>query len=178
MFKNTINAVRKFNAPVTTLADDYIKYIRTSLDRRFDIMDSLFGPWSVSNDLLDIDMGTRSSSTPPYDVHFIDGTYRIDVALAGFSKDQISVKVLEDKILQIVAEDKSVEEEPVENSVKNNVKVFHKKLSFSRKELRFSISKDSEIHDVTFENGLLTVNVTPPSKKIEQASKERLIKIE
>lgn len=177
MFKNTTNVVKKFNAPVTTLADNYIQNVQKSLDRRFDLMDSLFngiGSWALSSDF---DMDQNTPSTPPYDVHLVDGTYRIDVALAGFSKDQITIKVLEDKILQIIAENKS-EEEPLEVGPKAKVKAFHKKLSFTKKELRFTISKNSDVHDVTFENGLLTVNVTPPNKKIEPTPKERLVKIE
>jgi len=109
-------------------------------------------------------------SSAPYDISIKDGIYKIDVALAGFSKDQITVKILQDKILQIVAEMNEVDE-------KNDTKFIHKKLSFSTKELRFNIEKDSEVHDVTFENGLLTVFVTPPNKTLKNKSNEKLITI-
>jgi HSP20 family molecular chaperone IbpA len=176
MLKNASNVVKKFNAPVTKIADHYMQNVQKSLDRRFDLMDSLFngvGSWTLADDVF----GMLTENAPPYDVHLIDGTYRIDVALAGFSKEQISIKVLEDKVLQIIAENKEVDEE---ETVKpdSKVKALHKKLSFTKKEVRFSISKNSDIHDVTFENGLLTVNVTPPNKKVEPIPKERLVKIE
>lgn len=126
-----------------------------------DLFDSLF------YDLFNTDV--RGSSAP-YDVSVKDNVYRIDVALAGFTKEQITVKVLQDKILQILAKAK-------ENDERSGSGFIHKKLSFTTKELQFNIQKNSEIHDVKFENGLLTVKVTPPNRSLENKPNEKLIAI-
>ncbi len=127
-----------------------------------DLFDSFFYDLFSNTDV-------RGSSAP-YDVSVKDNVYRIDVALAGFTKEQITVKVLQDKILQILATAKETDE-------RSGSGFIHKKLSFTTKELQFNIQKNSEIHDVKFENGLLTVKVTPPNKSLENKPNEKLIAI-
>jgi len=106
---------------------------------------------------------TAANSYPPYDIVKTGSlTYDIQVALAGYSKKDISVN-FEDKILKIESV-KSKEEKEVED----NDGVLHKgiaKRSFSK---GFTIADDVEVKGAELKDGLLKVSlmkIVPDHKK-------------
>ena len=106
---------------------------------------------------------TAANSYPPYDIVKTGSlTYDIQVALAGYSKKDISVN-FEDNILKIESV-KSKEEKEVED----NNGVLHKgiaKRSFSK---GFTIADDVEIKGAELKDGLLKVfleKIVPDHKK-------------
>ena len=106
---------------------------------------------------------TAANSYPPYDIVKTGSlTYDIQVALAGYSKKDISVN-FEDNILKIESV-KSKEEKEVED----NNGVLHKgiaKRSFSK---GFTIADDVEVKGAELKDGLLKVSlekIVPDHKK-------------
>ena len=106
---------------------------------------------------------TAANTYPPYDIVKTGSlTYDIQVALAGYSKKDISVN-FEDNILKIESV-KSKEEKEVED----NNGVLHKgiaKRSFSK---GFTIADDVEVKGAELKDGLLKVSlekIVPDHKK-------------
>ena len=106
---------------------------------------------------------TAANSYPPYDIVKTGSlTYDIQVALAGYSKKDISVN-FEDNILKIESV-KSKQEKEVED----NNGVLHKgiaKRSFSK---GFTIADDVEVKGAELKDGLLKVSmerIIPEHKK-------------
>lgn len=100
----------------------------------------------------------EAQSYPPYNlVQINEDESRLELALAGFSKDD--VKVYTERGSLVVEGNRSNEDDRT---------YVHRGLaqrSFTRK---WDISEDTEVSEVTFENGLLTVvlsRVVPESRK-------------
>ncbi len=100
----------------------------------------------------------EAQSYPPYNlVQVNEDESRLELALAGFSKDE--VKVYTERGSLVVEGSKSNEDDRT---------YVHRGLaqrSFTRK---WDISEDTEVSEVTFENGLLVVvlsRVVPESRK-------------
>ena len=109
-----------------------------------------------------------SSNYPPYNIKRVSDTeYRIEVALAGYSKDDIEVE-LKDSTLTVrnKATDKTINE-------KGN-DVIHKGISTRQFERSFTISEDIKVKDVELKNGLLVIEL---ERIIPNEKKPRLIDI-
>tara|TARA_B100001996_G_scaffold210747_1_gene161750 strand:+ start:681 stop:1127 length:447 start_codon:yes stop_codon:yes gene_type:complete len=92
---------------------------------------------------------TRTQTNyPPYNIVKKSETeWRIEIALAGFSKDEIEVST-ETNVLEVRS--KSVKEAPDDEFIHRGVAA----RSFTR---GFNLSDDVEVTETTFCNGLLTV---------------------
>ena len=103
-----------------------------------------------------------SSNYPPYNIKRINDTdYRIEVALAGYSKDDIEVEL---KCSALTIRNKAKEQTIDE---KGNG-VIHKGISTRQFERAFTISEDIKVKDAELKNGLLTINferIIPDEKK-------------
>ena len=109
-----------------------------------------------------------STNYPPYNIKRVNDTdYRIEVALAGYSKDDIEVE-LKDSALTVrnKSKEKTVDE-------KGNG-VIHKGISTRQFERAFTISEDIKIKDAELKNGLLTIDL---ERIIPDEKKPRLIEI-
>lgn len=146
----------------TALTSKTFSTFPTIIHTLFDPLDvnTIFDEWP-----LDFKFGTDSC---PYDLEKTEYGFRVTVALAGFSKDEISVKINNDKILEIMAEKKT----DTENSNKTYI---HKKISYRNKKLTFPVVSGSEI-SASLKDGLLTVDVYNP-KKIEKKENVKVIDI-
>ena len=95
-------------------------------------------------------MGTANNAYPPYNlVQESNVKWRIEVALAGWSKDEIEVST-ESNILLIrskAAKSKGEEE------------YMHRGISTRTFARGFNLSDDVEIGDVAFNNGMLTIEL-------------------
>ena len=92
---------------------------------------------------------TTQQNYPPYNIiHVNNVESRLEIALAGFKKDEVNVYTEYGKLVVEGNKDK-----------KDDVDYAHQGLaqrSFSRS---WAISDDTEVRDVKFEDGLLTVTV-------------------
>ena len=105
-------------------------------------------------------MGTANNAYPPYNlVQESNVKWRIEVALAGWSKDEIEVST-ESNVLLIkskTAKSKGEEE------------YMHRGISTRTFARGFNLSDDVEIGDVAFNNGMLTIElkkVIPDHQKL------------
>ena len=109
-----------------------------------------------------------SSNYPPYNIKRVNDTdYRIEVALAGYSKNDIEVE-LKDNALTVrnKAKEQTIDE-------KGNG-VIHKGISTRQFERAFTISEDIKVKDAELKNGLLTIDL---ERIIPEEKKSRLIGI-
>jgi molecular chaperone IbpA len=106
---------------------------------------------------------TAANSYPPYDIVKTGSlTYDIQVALAGYSKKDISVS-FEDNILKIESV-KSKDEKEVED----NDGVLHKGIAKRNFMKHFTIADDVEVKGAELKDGLLKVSlekIVPDHKK-------------
>lgn len=99
-----------------------------------------------------------NTSFPPHNIVKVDDTtYRVELAIAGYSEDDISV-VIEDGKLKI-----SGKKDP-----EYDVSYIHKGIAFRDFQKEFVLGQDIEIGEAQLINGLLQVtlnHVIPESKK-------------
>ena len=109
-----------------------------------------------------------SSNYPPYNIKRVNDTdYRIEVALAGYSKEDIEVE-LKDKTLIVrnKAKEQIIDEK--------NSGVIHKGISTRQFERTFTISEDIKVKEAELKNGLLIIDL---KRIIPDEKKPRLIEI-
>ena len=110
-----------------------------------------------------VDYGTtyETGGFPPYNIRKTDDfRHVIEIALAGFSKDEIEV-VLTDGILVVKSADLLADKDPNEGLVHKGIA----KRAFTRK---FTLADDIEIKDAKLKNGLLEIEleqIVPEHKK-------------
>ena len=131
----------------------------------FDI--NQFAPFTVGFDrvfdkLVDYEnTNYETGGFPPYNIRKTDDfKHVIELALAGFSKDEIEV-VLTDGVLEIKSADVMTDKDPNEGLVHKGIA----KRAFTRK---FTLADDIEIKDAKLENGLLRIDleqIVPEHKK-------------
>ena len=124
-------------------------------------------PYAVGFDRLFDQLASSSrvtNSYPPYDILKDDDyNFKIEMALAGFSKKDIEVEVAEN-LLTI----KSVREN---NQDSKNVYIGISYRKFTRE---FTIADDIEVKDAKLEDGLLTIKL---ERIVPDEKKPKLIKI-
>ena len=109
-----------------------------------------------------------STNYPPYNIKRVNDTdYRIEVALAGYDKDDIEVE-LKDSALTVRNKTKEQAIDEKGNGV------IHKGISTRQFERAFTISEDIKVKDAELKNGLLTIDL---ERIIPDEKKSRLIDI-
>jgi len=116
-------------------------------------LDSLFSR------LFDVDPGTSSSGYPPYNIKKTgEYAYQIEMALAGFSKDELQVEVADGTL--------SIKTVPSEKEEGNDF--LHRGIAKRQFSRRFTLSDDVVVKGADLYNGLLTIDlerVIPEEKK-------------
>ena len=137
----------------------------------FDI--NQFAPFTVGFDrVFDrlVDYGNTNYETggfPPYNIRKTDDfKHVIEIALAGFSKDEIEV-TLTDGVLVIKSADVMTDTDPNEGLVHKGIA----KRAFTRK---FTLADDIEIKDAKLKNGLLEIEL---EQIVPEHKKPRTIKV-
>ena len=131
-----------------------------------------FAPFTVGFDrVFDrlVDYGTTydTGGFPPYNIRKTDDfKHVIEIALAGFSKDEIEV-VLTDGVLVIKSADVMTDKDPNEGLVHKGIA----KRAFTRK---FTLADDIEIKDAKLKNGLLEIEL---EQIVPEHKKPRTIKV-
>ena len=109
-----------------------------------------------------------NSNYPPYNIRKLsDNDYKIEVALAGYSKDDIELG-LKDSTLTV----RNKTKEKVINDESNGV--IHKGISTRQFERSFTISEDIKVKNAELKNGLLNIDL---ERIIPDEKKPRLIDI-
>ena len=116
--------------------------------------------------LLDQPGLTEVETYPPYNIERLDETeYRISVAVAGFSTDDLKIEV-KGNSLEIIGEKKAVQEDKSE--------FLHRGIASRAFLRRFQIDDHVQVTGAALENGLLHVNL---QREIPEAKKPRLVPI-
>ena len=112
---------------------------------------------------------TMQSNYPPYNIRKTGkDNYAIEVALAGFSKNDVEVE-FEDNLL-------TVRTKPVSKSEENNVdeEIIHKGISQRQFARSFTIADDIKVNSAELKDGLLTISC---ERIIPEHKKKKLIEI-
>ena len=109
-----------------------------------------------------------NSNYPPYNIRKLsDNDYKIEVALAGHSKDDIELE-LKDNTLTV----RNKTKEKVVNDESNGV--IHKGISTRQFDRAFTISEDIKVKHAELKNGLLNIDL---ERIVPEEKKPRLISI-
>ena len=131
-----------------------------------------FAPFTVGFDrVFDrlVDYGTTydTGGFPPYNIRKTDDfKHVIEIALAGFSKDEIEV-VLTDGVLEIKSSELPATEKPKDDLIHKGIA----KRAFTRK---FTLADDIEIKDAKLINGLLLIDL---EQIVPEHKKPKIIKV-
>ena len=112
-----------------------------------------------------VDNNVNSTGFPPYNIQKVgDFKYQIDMALAGFSKDDIEVEVA-DGTLSVRSDKK---EEPEDEHT------YHRGISYRKFERKFTLADDLVVNSAKLENGMLTIDL---ERIVPEEKKPRLIEV-
>lgn len=110
----------------------------------------------------------KQSTYPPYNIELLDDDkYRVTMAVAGFSKDDVSIQV-EENTLTITGTKKAEAKESAER------KFLHKGISERSFERKFQLGDHVKVLAADMENGLLHIDM---ERVIPEAKKPRQIEI-
>ena len=144
MVRNTLSLIDNFNQ-LTPYA--------VGFDRMFDTLNRY------------VDNNVNSTGFPPYNIQKVgDYNYTIEMALAGFSKNDIEGEVAEGTLS--VRSDKK--EEPEDEFT------YHRGISYRKFERKFTLADDLVVNDAKLENGMLTVDL---ERIVPEEKKPRLIEV-
>ena len=127
-------------------------------------------PFSIRfDDMLGNGGLTMQSNYPPYNIRKAEkDNYAIEVALAGFNKNDVEVE-LEDNLLTVRT--KQVNKS---NEKSNDVEIIHKGISQRQFARLFTIAEDIKINGAELKDGLLTIAC---EKILPEYKKKKLIEI-
>mgnify|MGYP003966936279 FL=1 len=105
-----------------------------------------------------------STGFPPYNIRKGgDYTYTIEMALAGFGKEDITVELTENTLS--VRSDKKDESDEY---------TFHRGISYRKFDRKFTLADDIVVNSASLENGMLTIEL---ERIIPEEKKPRLIEV-
>jgi len=109
-----------------------------------------------------------STGFPPYNIRKGgDYTYAIEMALAGFSKDDIEIEVAEGLLtVRSVKEDSETNEE-------YDSKIY-RGISYRKFNRKFTLADDIVVKDASLENGMLEITL---ERIVPEAKKPRIIEV-
>ena len=114
--------------------------------------------------LSNVQLASRQTNYPPYDlVKLDDDSYKLSLAIAGFSKDDISVTVDNETLI--------VKGEIAET---NDAEVIHKGIAARKFTRTFALGEYMEVISATMEDGMLHIFV---ERQIPEEKKPKTIKV-
>jgi len=120
------------------------------------------------NRLLDNTLGSNEAAYPPYNIEKIsEDDYKITIALAGFSKDDLDVTI-DNSVLVISASSLQEKEDDVPD------RYLHRGIAKRSFERRFRLAETIRVIGADLENGLLTIDL---HREIPEHLKPRKIDI-
>ena len=116
-----------------------------------------------------VDNNATSTGFPPYNIRKEgDYNYVIELALAGFCKNDIEVEVA-DSTLSIRSTKK-----PLDEDVSSNEDTVYRGISYRKFERKFTLAEDVVVNEAKLENGMLILNL---ERVVPEEKKPRLIKV-
>ena len=116
-----------------------------------------------------VDNNATSTGFPPYNIRKEgDYNYVIELALAGFGKDDIEVEVA-DSTLSIRSTKK-----PLDEDVSSNEDTVYRGISYRKFERKFTLAEDVVVNDASLENGMLNITL---ERIVPEERKPKLIKV-
>lgn len=116
---------------------------------------------------------TKTSNYPPYDIEALgEDDYRVTIAVAGFSREEIEVSINNGNLIvsgKTVVEPKLDDEEKSEYPIKIHQGIA--KRDFTR---TFKLMEYVVVNEVTLKDGLLVINL---KRELPEALKPRVIEI-
>ena len=110
-----------------------------------------------------VDNSVTSTGFPPYNIRKEgDYHYVIEMALAGFSKEDIEVEVADGTL--------SVRSDKKDDAADN----LYRGISFRKFNRKFTLSDDIVVNDAALDNGMLTINL---ERIVPEEKKPRLIEV-
>ncbi len=112
--------------------------------------------------------GTQSSNYPPHNVvKYSEDTYAIEVAVAGFSKDEVTVEVDQDQLTV-----KGIKYRP--NVDTGQIEYLHRGIATRDFEQTFTLAEYMEVVGAKVDNGMLQIDI---KRIVPEALKPRTIEI-
>ena len=116
-----------------------------------------------------VDNNATSTGFPPYNIRKEgDYNYVIELALAGFGKNDIEVEVA-DSTLSIRSTKK-----PLDEDVSSNEDTVYRGISYRKFERKFTLAEDVVVNEAKLENGMLILNL---ERVVPEEKKPRLISV-
>ena len=117
-----------------------------------------------------VDNNATSTGFPPYNIRKEgDYNYVIEMALAGFGKDDIEVEVA-DSTLSIRSTSK-----PLNEDVASNEDTVYRGISYRKFDRKFTLAEDVVVNGAKLENGMLILEL---ERVVPEAKKPRLVEVE
>lgn len=136
------------------------------------LIDGGFPTWFDTSDMFDDDFFDNGKLMPPMNVKETEKTFDIELAIPGFTKEEIEVS-LENDVLHVSAEK---EKETVEEDVEGYTRKEFSYNSFERKiKVPNTVNQDKEVK-ATYNNGLLNLQLTKAKVAKELPKKKIAIK--
>ena len=127
-----------------------------------------FTPYAVGFDrMLDnltryVDNNSQSTGFPHYNIRKEGDNYVIEMALAGFGKDDIEVEISEQTL--------SVRSDKKDEDADN----LHRGISYRKFDRKFTLAEDIVVNGAKLENGMLTIDL---ERIVPEEKKPRLIEV-
>ena len=144
---NPVKVKQKVTTPVPKTVEDLFP----SVDRWAIGFDQMF------NTLRDVS-GYKQTTYPPYNLGKSEDTYVLELAVAGFKREEINIEVADQKLV-ISSQTESSDSE---------LEVLHQGIAKRDWELNFALSEHIEVESAQLKDGILTVtlvNVVPEHLK-------------
>ena len=107
----------------------------------------------------------QTSSYPPYNINRIDDlNYQIEMALAGFSKNDIEIKYADNQLTI----------KSIENEDKDEKETLHRGISKRKFSRTFTLAEDIKVNGAELKDGMLLIEL---EKIVPEEKKPRTIKI-
>ena len=112
-----------------------------------------------------VDNNVTSTGFPPYNIQKVgDYNYTIQMALAGFSKNDIEVEIA-DGTLSVRSDKKDEPEDEF---------TYHRGISYRKFERKFTLADDLVVNSAKLENGMVTIDL---ERIVPEEKKPRLIEV-
>lgn len=127
-------------------------------------------------DKLFSDLG-KELNYPPYNiVRKDDNHFTIEIALAGFTKDQLEISVEKNTLeVKSVQREETVSKEDFVQDISTEVKYVHKGISSKSFVRKFKLTDEIQVVGSTFVNGMLSIQL---EKVVPEQAVKRLISID
>lgn len=128
--------------------------------------------WSIGYDQLlhrlSDSAPTSKVTYPPYNITQFDEKYVVELAVAGFRRDEIDITV-KDRTLTVASDTSAIDETPGQKG-----KELHKGIAQRSFKLNFALAEHIEVKEAKLEDGILTITL---EQEIPEELKPKVIPI-